>query len=94
MNRLNTIISSMSQKDLKSVEKDLYEGNIGKLIKNRLNEFESDVICPTCGNIENKARYTLIFGRDDFKKKANFCGLDCLRFFVEKLEKERSEIVR
>ena len=83
----------MPFKELKAIEKDLYEGNIGKLIKDRLNKFEHDALCPTCGNVESKPRYTLIFGRDDFKKKANFCGLDCLRFFVEKLEKEK-EILR
>ena len=55
-------------------------------IKNKLKEHEK--ICATCSNTLNFYKtnnYTLIFGPDDFKKKASFCGLDCLEYFIKKL---------
>ncbi len=91
MNRLLTLIDSMNYKDLKALEKDLYEGNIGKLIKKNLEQHEytlSSKNCATCGTQLKEPSYTLEFGRNDFKKRAVFCGLDCLSFFVAKLERE------
>jgi hypothetical protein len=31
----------------------------------------------------------LIFGPKDFRKKASFCALDCLEYFIEKIKKEK-----
>ena len=97
MNKLSNIIGSMSYRDLKAIEKDLYEGNIGTQIKTKLQEFEknfSSNMCATCGNAhKNMPRYILFFGPDDFRKKASFCGLDCLNFFTQKLENQQKEIV-
>lgn len=56
-------------------------------IKAKLKEHEK--VCATCSNNLNfyKANnYTLVFGPDDFKKKASFCGLDCLEYFILKLK--------
>ena len=97
MGKLNNIISSMNYGELKAIEKDLYEGNIARLIKHRKSGFEhlfSEKICPTCGNSikENEAPFKLVFGPADFKKKASFCGLDCLSFFVKKLENQTNEV--
>ena len=55
-------------------------------IKKRLKEHEK--ICATCSNelkFYNTSNYTMVFGPDDFKKKASFCGLDCLGHFVMQL---------
>ncbi|AJF60953.1 TPA: hypothetical protein HA239_04680 [Candidatus Woesearchaeota archaeon] len=97
MNRLSNMISSMNYKDLKAIEKDLYEGNIARLLKARLEGFEKKFpsnICATCGTVhEGEPRYALFFGPEDFRKKATFCGLDCLNFFVKKLETQHNEVV-
>ena len=56
-------------------------------IKKKLKEHEK--VCATCSNQLNFYKtnnYTLIFGPDDFKKKASFCGLDCLEYFVIKMK--------
>jgi|SaaInlStandDraft_6_1057023.scaffolds.fasta_scaffold248426_1 hypothetical protein len=97
MPKLNNIIGNMSYKELNAIEHDLYEGNIGKLIKHRKEAFESyfnEKICPTCGNTHKGINegYTLFFGPKDFRKKASFCGLDCLSYYVEKLRKNKSTI--
>ena len=56
-------------------------------IKRKLKEHEK--VCATCSNNLNFYKtnnYTLVFGPDDFKKKASFCGLDCLEYFILKLK--------
>ena len=61
-------------------------------IKNKLKEHEK--VCVTCSNNLNFYKtnnYTLVFGPDDFKKKASFCGLDCLEYFIHKLKEFRSK---
>ena len=59
-------------------------------IKSRLKEHEK--ICATCSNTLNFYKtnnYTLVFGPDDFKKKASFCGLDCLEYFIIKMKETK-----
>ncbi len=59
-------------------------------IKKKLKEHEKT--CATCSsnlNFYKPSNYTLVFGPDDFKKKASFCGLDCLEYFINKLKTMR-----
>ena len=93
MNHLVRIINSLDYKELKAIQKDLAEGNMGKLIAEKIFNIEKsigvdDKVCPTCENKinEKEAHYTLIFGPVDFKKKASFCGHDCLTFFIDKIK--------
>ena len=61
-------------------------------IKSKLKEHEK--ICATCSNTLNFYKtnnYTLIFGPDDFKKKASFCGLDCLEYFIIKMKEMKEK---
>ena len=61
-------------------------------IKKKMKEHEKT--CATCSNELNFYKpnnYTLIFGPDDFKKKASFCGLDCLGYFITKLKEVKKE---
>lgn len=91
MNKLAALIDNLNYKDLKSLEKDLYEGNIGKLIKKNISQLESrfpDKVCPVCGNTVNNPSFVLEFGPPDFRKRASFCGIDCLNFFVNKLSNQ------
>ena len=62
-------------------------------IKKKLKEHEK--VCAICSNSLNfykSNNYTIIFGPDDFKKKASFCGLDCLEYFIIKLKEIKSNI--
>lgn len=45
--------------------------------------------CAVCGSKldESQYVYTLVFGPDDFQKKASFCGLDCMEYFLNYLKK-------
>ena len=92
MNKLIHIINSMNEQELKLIQKDLFEGNISYLIKKRLNEKKKEVdenkVCPVCGTklTEVTAKYILVFGLKDFRKKAMFDEIDCLGFFISKLK--------
>lgn len=94
MNRLGSIIDTVGYEELKNIEKDLNEGNIERLIKEKLLQFEKGrKICPVCYRTINEGdeHFTLIFGPDDFKKKASFCGVDCLEFFISKIKGMRND---
>jgi hypothetical protein len=92
MNRLLNMINSMDTDELRLIQRDLYEGNIGYLVRRRLFELDKDKdddkkVCPVCGTkiTETNDKFTLVFGPPDFRKKASFDEADCLRFFVSGL---------
>lgn len=98
--RFEDVVDVLDYNELMRFKSDLDSGaiTIKKLllekIKNKLKEHER--ICATCSNTLNfykSSNYTMIFGPDDFKKKASFCGLDCLEYFIIKLKelKEKSK---
>jgi hypothetical protein len=80
----------MEYHELKLLEKDLYEGNIAREIAKRLKDIEEvqAMVCPVCGKSlgADEEKYKLIFGPEDFKKKASFCGKDCLLYFMNKMK--------
>jgi len=91
--RFEDLIDVLDYNELMRFKNDLDSGAITikkmleEKIKKRLREHEK--ICATCSNNLNFYKpnnYTLVFGPDDFKKKASFCGLDCLEYFIIKLK--------
>ncbi len=91
MNRLLDIINNLNYDELMAIEKDLHAGNIEKLIKQRIMQFDKGrKICPICYKTiaEYDEHFTLTFGPNDFRKKASFCGLDCMQFFISKIKKQ------
>ena len=95
--RFEDVIDVLDYNELMRFKSDLDSGAImvKKLledkIKRKLKEHEK--ICATCSNDINfykSNNYTLVFGPDDFKKKASFCGIDCLEYFIAKLKDLKS----
>jgi len=89
MNKLSEIINSLNYEDLRMIEKDIEEGNVSKIVRKRIEQYErSSKTCPVCYKeiVEGNEAFTLIFGSPDFKKKASFCALDCLEFFISKIK--------
>ncbi len=91
--RFEEVMDILDYDELMRFKNDLDSGAIAlkklldERIKRKLKEHER--ICATCSNSLNfysTSNYTLIFGPDDFKKKASFCGLDCLEYFIIKLK--------
>jgi hypothetical protein len=96
--RLRDVIDEISYEDLVKIRKDLNEGgtHLKTLINGKIEEIEREEIklCATCGTPINPHfmdDFSLQFGRFDFKKRAYFCGLDCLNFFIAKLDKNEKE---
>ena len=96
--RFEEVIDVLDYNELMRFKNDLDSGAIGlkrtiqENIKKRLKEHEK--ACATCSgdiNFYKANNYTIIFGPDDFKKKATFCGLDCLGYFITKLKDMKSK---
>jgi hypothetical protein len=98
--RFREAVDDIDYEDLVKIKNDLETGgqHIKKLVTEKIDEIEREEVkaCATCGNPINPHYvddYSLIFGRFDFKKRAYFCGLDCLSYFLEGLkEKEKSRL--
>ncbi len=91
--RFEEVIEILDYNELMRFKSDLDTGAITlkrlleEKIKSKLKEHEK--VCVTCSNdldFYKTSNYTLVFGPDDFKKKASFCGLDCLEYFMIKLK--------
>jgi len=96
--RFEDVVDILDYNELMRFKNDLDSGAITlkrlleEKIKRKLKEHEK--VCVTCSNNLNFYKvnnYTLIFGPDDFKKKASFCGLDCLEYFIIKLGNLKAE---
>ena len=96
--RFEEVIDMLDYNELMRFKNDLDSGaitlkrHLQENIKKRLKEHEK--VCATCSsdiNFYKSNNYTIIFGPDDFKKKATFCGLDCLGYFVIKLKDIKSK---
>lgn len=84
MNKLAELIRKLPPEDILLVKKDLEEGNISRLISERIAELElPQKVCPVCNTpLDDNAPYVLYFG-NGVRKKARFDGLDCLKQFME-----------
>ena len=91
--RFEEVIDILDYGELMRFKNDLDTGAVTlkkaleEKIKKKLKEHEK--VCATCSNTLNFYKtnnYTLVFGPDDFKKKASFCGLDCLEYFINKMK--------
>lgn len=93
MYRLKEFLDSLEHYELLQLKQGLDRGslNMGKAIQEKISEHEKKhaKFCVTCSNSLdpcNTSNYTLLFGPEDFKKKASFCGIDCLGYFLVKLK--------
>jgi hypothetical protein len=89
---LKEAFDAMEYDELMKIKIDLENGgtNIRKLVvqKAKQKEMKHDPRCASCSNEINAystSNYTLLFGPEDFKKKASFCGIDCMQYFIERM---------
>lgn len=86
-------VEKLDYQELIKIKTDIDTGSkhIRRLIDRKLDEKKNvhETTCTYCnGTVEPNSieNYTLLFGPEDFKKKATFCGLDCLKAFIRDLE--------
>ena len=95
---LKDMIDSLEYSELIKIKRDIDSGGIHlkNSLKDKIKEHQKlhQTICSTCSaeiNPENTQNFTLIFGPDTFKKKASFCAIDCLEYFINKLKNIKNE---
>ena len=89
----------MDYNDLTMLKNDIQTGSFdfNSLLKNTIKEKQKEhaKYCSVCGKeldpTENN--FTIMFGPSDFKKKASFCALDCLEYFILKMKNVKLEKV-
>jgi hypothetical protein len=94
--KLQQLLNSLEYKDLLQLQRDLKSGALltQHVVNKKLNEVETShrSFCASCTknmNVERDDVYTLVFGDKTIKKKASFCGLDCLHEFTKNIQADR-----
>ncbi len=97
--KIRELIDKVDLDDLQKMKKDISNGgfHITNLIDNEIKTQENKhkKTCSTCSiNIDQYStnNYTLIFGPSDFSKKATFCGIDCMEYFLNNIKKVKCEV--
>ena len=92
--RLIDVVDQIDYNDLVKMKMDIEDGGVHlkKLVEGKIKEHQKnhDVVCSACSAEIDKYstnNFTLLFGPEDFKKKATFCGVDCLQYFLGQLKK-------
>ena len=85
------LVNNLSFEELTKIQHDLKKRTtLENLVDEKIREQElnKEGVCVTCGaTIEQvNDHLTLLFGPTDLKQKANFCALDCLNYFLEKMK--------
>ena len=93
--RVNDIINSLNEEELYSLQEDLKDEIISfkEKVHQRIKALENSKrqVCVTCGSSlkDKDDKLVLTFGSDKFKKKATFCEVDCLEYFLTNLKKTK-----
>ena len=93
MKKVRQAIETLNYEELVNIQKDILTGSnkLRHIVSNKLKEIEEAEkrICVTCGatiNVKEAENFALIFGPPDFKKKATFCALDCMEYFINNVK--------
>lgn len=86
-------LESLDSQGLEMFEKALKEGEVHRYIERKKEFFRiKDKMCPVCGNNVDEECFMLTFGDPSIRKRAHFCGIDCLDYFVHKNLKYKEKI--
>ena len=87
MNKLAELIRKLPPEDIQLIKRDLDEGNLSRILQERLAELElPQKVCPVCNApVADDAPYVLYFGTG-IRKKARFDGKDCLQVFLHEVD--------
>jgi hypothetical protein len=97
--KLNDAIASMEYHDLVQLYEDLEQGaNATKhLVKQQILEKEKEAgkhchVCQSELDPNSTSNYTILLGPEGLRRKASFCALDCLKYFISSMEQRRAGI--
>lgn len=96
--RFAEVVEMIDFNELVNMKKDIDKGGmeIERVITQKIKEElkKHNIYCTTCNtkiNPYSTSNFTLIFGPEDLKKKATFCALDCMEYFIENLKDLRRD---
>jgi hypothetical protein len=99
--KLHDALGSMEYDDLVDLHKDLKQGaiNTRKLVEDRIVQKEKEmgkqcVVCQADIDPSVPSNYTLLFGPEGLRRKASFCAIDCLKYFIADMERRKEEFKR
>jgi hypothetical protein len=87
MNNIIKFLDDLNDVELQEFEKDLKSGTIHKFVEQKKEYFKvKDKSCSVCGNSVDEDCLVLVYGdpRTSIRRKAHFCGTDCMEYFVNK----------
>lgn len=97
--KLNDAIKSLEYQDLVDLHEDLREGGHGvkSIVERRIVEKEKEQgkHCATCQSeidLHSTNNFTLLLGPEGLRRKASFCAIDCMKYFISNLERRKAEL--
>ncbi|MBW2968480.1 hypothetical protein KY362_08420 [Candidatus Woesearchaeota archaeon] len=97
--KLNDAIGSLAYDDLIELHEDLKEGGftLRNMVEKRIVEKEKEQgkhcsICQSEIDVHSANNYTLLLGPEGLRRKASFCALDCLKYFITEIEKRKERL--
>jgi hypothetical protein len=94
--KLTDAIGCLDYEDLVKLNEDLVEG--GHELKNMVEthivkkEKEQGKYCSVCQSeidVHSTNNYTMLLGPEGLRRKASFCALDCMKFFITEMENRK-----
>lgn len=95
--KLHDAISSIDYDDLVELNRDLKQGalNLQSLVEEKIIQKEKEMgkVCHACQSDMNASNgnFTLLFGPEGLRRKANFCAMDCLKSFLTEMEERKRQ---
>ena len=85
------MLENMNVEDLKFLEEEVKKGRIHELVSSKTRQTEQKT-CAVCGEkfARNKG-LVLEFGSPEFRRRAHFCAVDCMEYFVNHLKSKGDE---
>ncbi len=95
------LFGNLEYAELHKLKRDLESGAylMQHLVNKKITEVETKnrSFCAGCNSVLTPNKddiYTLIFGETTIKKKASFCGTDCLNEFLLNIRRDKDEQLR
>lgn len=96
--RFAEVVEMIDFNELVNMKRDIDKGGMemNSIISQKIKEElkKHNVYCSICNSkIDpySTCNFTLIFGPEDLKKKATFCALDCMEYFLKNLKDLRRD---
>ncbi|MFC1741550.1 hypothetical protein ACFL3V_03370 [Nanoarchaeota archaeon] len=91
--KFNDALASMDYRELVDVHEDLKTGGhaIAKMVEDKILTKEKEInkychVCQSEIDPNSTHNYTLLLGPEGLRRKASFCALDCLKYFISNME--------